>query len=389
MAMGMRRVRIAIWIAAFLMVIVGAVPVPAQEGQMDPAQVMKAPFARVAEQKGVDAVELASKLGLPPDADLNTPTGELLKANGLSLPELQHAMRELMAESDPLAAEAQEKDWLKIRLKFILWVALFVAAMYLLAAIKITPVLRASMLAGAAIIFGVWLGVEPNAPGTVKDGLHLYGEAGVIFRPRLIAFLGFMLMSIIGNKVFCGWGCHFGALQDFFWHLKTKKYKPPFWLSNLVRVVFFAALAGAALFVPLDIMEPIDPFRIFRPATALAAGGAIALGVSVLLLVIGIWVYRPWCTFLCPFGLVSWLGERVSIFRPRVNHDTCIDCKACERACPTHSMEGIRAGRRWAQDCFACGACVRVCPVTAVKWGVRPPGSAPEEDGEDDVAEAS
>lgn len=350
---------------------------------MDPGQVMQAPFARVAEQKGIDPTELAGRVGLPADADLGTPTGELLKANGLSLPDLQQAMQALMAESNPLEAEAAEKNWAKIRLKFILWVVFFIIAMYLLMAVRLTPALRAGMLAAAALIFGVWLGVEPNAPGTVKDGLYLYGETGAIFKPRLIAFIGFLLMSIIGNKVFCGWGCHYGALQDLLWHLKTKKYKPPFWLSNLVRVIFFAALAGAALLIPLDIMEPIDPFRIF------SLGAVSAVAVSVVLLVIGIWVYRPWCTYLCPFGLVSWLGERIAVFKPRVNHATCINCKACERACPTHSMEGLRAGRVWAQDCFACGACVRVCPVNAIKWGVRPPAPAVGAKSMDNTNEAS
>ncbi len=339
---------------------------PRSEGP-SPSAAMEMPFREFAEAKGVEPHKLARALGLPETSDLEQPLAAVLSANGLSRADIQDAMARL----DPLAAEASRKDWSRIRLKFALWILFFVAAMIILTRVPVTRPLRVAMLALAVVIFGVWLGVEPNAPGTVKDGLVLYGTDGAIFLPRLVAFGVLMLMSIIGNKIFCGWGCHFGTLQDLVSQINVKKIKPPFWLSNAIRVSFFAAVAIAAIGFGTDIMEAIDPFRIFR------LGAAVAVGVAVVVLVAGVWIYRPWCTFMCPFGLVSWVGERIALTRPRVNHDICIDCKSCERACPTHSMEGNRAGRRFHQDCFACGACIRSCPVSAIGWGVRPP-AAPE-----------
>ena len=96
------------------------------------------------------------------------------------------------------------------------------------------------------------------------------------------------------------------------------------------------------------------------------------------ILIAGIWVYRPWCQFFCPFGLVSWLAERISITRPRVKLKICIDCLRCERECPNWSIRGIRRGHKAPQDCFACGTCIRVCPVNAIRWNVTPPPDRPE-----------
>lgn len=361
---------LAIVAAALLVSLQDAV---AQAGNpaADPQAALQQPFEALASSKGVAPEALAQRLGLPASSDLSRPAGELLREDQIALPALQAAMR----EANPLAAEAASKNWGKIRLKFILWVLAFVAGMVLLLRRQVSTRIRVCAMGLSALVFGVWLGVEPNAPGTVKDALMLYGEHGVFFPPRMLALAGFLLMSVIGNKVFCGWGCQFGTLQDLLSHLPTRKVKPPFWVSNLVRILLVSAVAGCALFIPLDILEPVDPFRVFR------LGAASAVAVAALVLVAGVWVYRPWCTFACPFGLVSWLAERLSITRVRVNHQTCIGCRACERACPTHSMEGIRARRPLAQDCFACGACLNVCPVKALRWGCTPPPAPPPSSG--------
>ena len=365
--------------------------------QMDPNAALAMPFAELAQAQGVDAQALAAEVGLPEGADLSEQTGPLLKANELSLQDLQSAMQALrnaqtgVPEGDPpleghsaVEAEAASKDWGKIRLKFILWVACFVAALLMLMLTKVRPLVRVLMLLAAAAIFGVWLGVEPNAPGTIKDGIMLYATSGEIFLPRLMAFAGFLLMSIIGGKLFCGWCCQFGTLQDAIWHLPTKKWKPPFALSNTFRVGALLLISIAAFGYGADILEPIDPFRIFR------LGALWAVITAVAVLIASVWVYRPWCSFFCPFGLVSWVAERIAITKPRVNLKTCIDCLRCERACPNFSIQGLRRGRKAPQDCFACGTCIRVCPVNAIRWHITPPPNDPEpvahDESEDDAA---
>jgi polyferredoxin len=120
----------------------------------------------------------------------------------------------------------------------------------------------------------------------------------------------------------------------------------------------------------MDIVGVIDPFKVFKPQLISVAGGlfvAVILGLSL-------FMYRPWCHFFCPFGLVSWLVEKLSIFRIKVDYDKCVSCEACSQACPSGVMDAILKQDKVVPDCFSCGTCIEVCPAGAVSFerGKRP-----------------
>jgi len=281
-----------------------------------------------------------------------------------------------------VSAEESSKNWKKIVVKFLLWAAFLTISFRLMRKKAMTPGRRKVMYLSALTIFGIVLGSDPNPMGTVKDAIVMYGQSGVDFPPRLIAFAVFMAMVVLANKSVCSWGCQLGTLQDLLFRLNRndrdstgiiRQNKVPFAVTNSVRVVFFAALTVYSLVWSLDIASPIDPFKVFRPMT-LTLAGAMFAGV---VLAASLFVYRPWCHFLCPFGLVGWLGEKISIAKIRVNYDTCISCRACEKACPSTVMGAILKQDRVIPDCFACGSCIDACPTDSIYFDAgkrsRPP----------------
>jgi len=276
-----------------------------------------------------------------------------------------------------LTSEAASKNWVKIPLKFGLWFIFLPGVFLYCRKRKVTSVTRKGLLCASVLIFGIIMGADPSPMGTVKDAIHLYGTAQAIFPPRMIALMIFLALVFLANKYICAWGCQVGTLQDMIFRInQTDKHKTiigkkivlPFTFTNTVRIVFLVLFTLVALSWGSDIVEPIDPFKVYKPMY-LGLGGMIFIG---LLLVASLFMYRPWCHLFCPFGLVGWLVEKVSRVRVSVDYDTCIACGKCAEACPSTVMSAIlKQDKKVIPDCFACYTCRDVCPTGSIRFSTR------------------
>ncbi|MDY6967599.1 MAG: 4Fe-4S binding protein [Spirochaetota bacterium] len=182
------------------------------------------------------------------------------------------------------------------------------------------------------------------------------------------------ILSLIGNKIFCGWVCPVGAFQEiinlspFF---SKRKIKIAFWKSNLVRLILFAA------FIPiLLLMGRIIYFNPFAPVRWGISGNNWEFYSWFLLsamLVASFFIYRPYCYFICPIGLITWLLEQISPNKIIYFREKCSNCKTCikDSSCPT--VESILQEKHILPDCHSCGKCVEVCPNDALKFGFKLP----------------
>jgi len=236
-----------------------------------------------------------------------------------------------------LAGEHATKNWVKIRIKFGLWFAWLFMIFFVFRNRKMTQNPRKWLLFASVMIFGVIMGSDPSPMGTVKDAIYLYGTDRVIFPPRLIALVVFLFTVFVVNKFICAWGCQLGVLQDLIFRLNQtntgklvlgKQFKLPFVITNSIRIAFLAVFTFFAFAWGLDIISSIDPFKIYNPAH-LGIAGAIFIGI---LMIISLFVYRPWCHLFCPFGLAGWFVEKISLFKINVDYNTCIGCQKCAEA---------------------------------------------------------
>lgn len=276
-----------------------------------------------------------------------------------------------------LSSEHASKNWIKIPIKFVFWFVFLSATYVLLRNRKAMSTLRKWLLFVAVLLFGVTMGADPSPMGTVKDAIHLYGKAHAFFPPRMIALAIFLTIVFIANKYICAWGCQIGTLQDLIYRInQTEKRKAvigrqiklPFAFTNTLRFLFFGVFTLIAFLSGIDIVEPIDPFKIFKPLYLGVVGGTF-IG---LLLVASLFLYRPWCHLFCPFGLVGWIIEKVSLFKISVDYETCIACQKCAAVCPSTVMSAIlRRDKITIPDCFACYTCREVCPTDSIRFSNR------------------
>ena len=335
---------------------------------------------------GMTIAEFGNENKLPDDVlkktfHLQSKLDQQKKLDSLNI--TRNEITERLNKERALEKEYESRNWVKIPLKFFLWILFLTIVFYLMRRKKITANLRKIFYLIAIVVFGIILGSDPGPMGTVKDAIVLYGAKGLIFPPRMIAVTVFLLLVFLANKFICSWGCQVGTLQDLIFRLNRnhrdtagimRQYRPPFLWSNVIRVAFFLIFTSVAFAWGADLINPIDPFKIYKPA-AISLGGGIFLG---LIGIAALFVYRPWCQFFCPFGLIGWLLEKVSLFKIIVNHETCIGCRSCEKVCPSTVMGAILKQDRMIPDCFACGSCIDACPTGSIQLAAGKRGRPPE-----------
>lgn len=67
---------------------------------------------------------------------------------------------------------------------------------------------------------------------------------------------------------------------------------------------------------------------------------------------------RPFCRGFCPLGAFYGITARVAVSRMALDRSACIQCGACDRACPAELDVRREVG---GPECIACGDCAKAC----------------------------
>jgi len=169
--------------------------------------------------------------------------------------------------------------------------------------------------------------------------------------PGIVIICAVIALALVLGRTFCGSICPVGSLQELAYALPVKKYLiRDGRLTEAVRLVVFIAAVIAALYL-VDLMEYTGMYDLF--ALTVSALAIVALGIVVL----SVFVYRPVCRLLCPFGVLFSFAAQFGRFRLH-RTDSCISCRKCEKACPASTAKKDDPKR----ECYLCGRCTEVCP---------------------------
>lgn len=152
----------------------------------------------------------------------------------------------------------------------------------------------------------------------------------------VIVFFAFpLIFALFYGRTFCAAVCPLGALQDFFL-LRPVSMKS--WLQSTLGLIPYIYLGLSVLYAATStdfIICRYDPFiGIFRFNASFMM---FALGGVILL--IGVFIGRPYCRFLCPYGVLLNIMSRFSKKHITITPSTCIQCRLCEESCPFGAIE--------------------------------------------------
>jgi ferredoxin len=151
----------------------------------------------------------------------------------------------------------------------------------------------------------------------------------------LLFFLLPLVFTLFFGRTFCAAVCPLGAIQDV---VLLKPVSVPTWFENGLRLFAYVYLGAAVLFAATGsafIICRYDPFvSFFR-----LSGNINVLILGVCFLIVGMFVGRPYCRFICPYGVILRQLSRISKWRVTVTPDECIKCRLCEDSCPFGAVE--------------------------------------------------
>jgi NosR/NirI family nitrous oxide reductase transcriptional regulator len=170
------------------------------------------------------------------------------------------------------------------------------------------------------------------AVGSVQNvALALFNDSYTIPLTVLLFFLIPLIFALLFGRVFCAGVCPLGAIQEL---TGFKPVKLPKAVESVMVAVPFVYLALAVLIAAMEsqfIICKYDPFvGIFRLD---ATYTMIIFGV--LLLLAGIFINRPYCRYLCPYGVLLNIFSRFAGKHLTITPAECTNCRLCEEdACP-------------------------------------------------------
>ncbi|MFC2154972.1 4Fe-4S binding protein [Acidobacteriota bacterium] len=146
----------------------------------------------------------------------------------------------------------------------------------------------------------------------------------------LLFFIFPLVFVLFFGRTFCAAVCPLGAIQDV---VVLKPVRVPPWLSHILSMFPYIYLGLVFLFAATGAGFIICQYDFFIGFFRFGATfNMVVLGISMLFL--GTVVARPYCCFLCFYGvLLNWMS-RLSKRHVKITPGECNNCRLCEESCP-------------------------------------------------------
>ena len=180
---------------------------------------------------------------------------------------------------------------------------------------------------------------------------------GVYLRdvPLLLMVAFTVATTLVWGRVFCGFLCPFGALQDFMDRIVPDQLKRPFSQTIHNKAVYAKYVVLVIIVLPALAGSRMSLYQYFEPfGTVFFRSSSMLLwAIAALFLAASVVIPRFYCRYACPLGAALGVLSFLSLRRiDRV--EQCEHCKVCQQKCPTGAICGETIDFH---ECVRCNIC--------------------------------
>ena len=206
------------------------------------------------------------------------------------------------------------------------------------------------------------------------------GHAVSHVHPANLVLAGMVLvLALAARGAFCGWLCPLGAIQEGIYaaadavvrrvpvlrKARRRVGAEGTLLARVDRVARYGRYVVLAWAVGGAAVTGVMVFRAYDPWSALLSVVEFeittAFVVLVAMLVMAVFVERPFCRYACPLGAVIGIVGKASPVAVQRNADACLGCDLCSKACPM-GISVDTTTRVTDAQCIGCLECIAACP---------------------------
>lgn len=199
------------------------------------------------------------------------------------------------------------------------------------------------------------------------------------------SFITFSIMlfgSIFFGRLFCGYLCPAGGLQECAMLVNDKSLKQD-WKNNIKYGIWCIWIVAIVVcFILSKNNVTIDPFHMTDHGISISNIYDYIVYYFVLLLLFipsVLFGKRAACHYFCwmaPFMVIGTkIGKLLHIpqLHIKAEQDKCISCKQCNRKCPMSLdvAKMVSKGEFSNAECILCGECVDICPKKVLRYSME------------------
>ena len=202
----------------------------------------------------------------------------------------------------------------------------------------------------------------------------------------VVGYLGF-IGTLVG-RLPCGWLCPFGFIQDLLYKISSPKFN----LWTPLRWVKYGVLAVMVILMPFFLLDQYGigqpwfckllcpagtmlgalPLVLLKPQLWTTLGFYFWNKITILttIVILAVFISRPFCRILCPLGAFYSLFTRITLVQLEFTEGNCVQCRACGKVCPTGVLPHEQRDSR---ECIMCLKCLDACHFRALSFTLRRP----------------